>query len=314
MGTDGDGRSGVKSATTTHALHGEPGRVRRPASVGGAVALIVLWYLIELGAIMVVGVASDMGFHPPRITEVLLGQIIGWLIVLAMAARGSGAAWRDMFPLHPFSARLVPPLIVLCAGLSILLFQLASLIPMPESVRRMSDLYFGSPWYLLVMAGIILGPVFEEVFHRGWLLSGLRARYSTRKAILISSLIFAVSHGTPWQIVLAFPVGVLFAWLVVRTGSLVPSVLGHATVNATTGVKTAVLREIGYSDAQLAEMTFFPPALLAAAGLLAIVGWFLLADAVKRSSPPIDETWSGHRAAREEPGAGSAEGPGPPVS
>jgi len=47
-----------------------------------------------------------------------------------------------------------------------------------------------SPWWLLV-AGVVVAPVVEEVFFRGFVFAGLCRRYNWQKAALISSALFA---------------------------------------------------------------------------------------------------------------------------
>lgn len=266
-------------STTTNRDHpaAETAPAHGPATVRRAAKLFALYVLVQVWVLIVVEVLSDFGLRVPWIISFLTHQIIGWSIVLYLAVRGSGTTWRENFPLQPVSTRLMLPVIVLCAGLSILLIQLASLIPQPDFVRRMSEMYLGSPWYLLVASGVIVAPVCEEAFHRGWLLAGLRMRYSTRKAIIVSSIAFALFHLNPWQAVIAFPTGVLFAWLVVRTGSLWPSILGHAVTNATATVVNEVLQAMGHDDDRIEQITYLPPALLLAGGLLAIVGCLSLA-------------------------------------
>ena len=62
---------------------------------------------------------------------------------------------------------------------------------------------------------------------RGVILRGFLARYKPVTAILVSSLLFGLLHMNPYQFVAAMILGVIFAWLVLRTGSLWPSVFGH---------------------------------------------------------------------------------------
>ena len=257
-------------------------RAYRPATLRRAAALFGLYILFELVALFVLNAASD---DPPRIAGVLIHQVVGWPIVLYLAVRGSGRPWQESLPLRAFSSRWILPTVTLCAGLSILLVQVASLLPTPDFVHRLMGQYDNNPWYLLVAVSVVLAPTFEEAFHRGWLLTGLRKRYSTRRAILLSAIAFALFHLNPWQAIGAFPLGLLLAWLVVQTGSLGPSILGHASANAVGEVLDRVLRAMGHTDAGIEEMKLLPPVILVAGALLAITGWFLLKFALNRSAP-----------------------------
>ena len=88
-----------------------------------------------------------------------------------------------------------------------------------------------SPWWLL-LAGIVVAPVVEELFFRGFVHAGLAQRYSWRKAAFISSALFALLHRQPLAIVPIFILGYLFAYLYQRCKSIWPAILMHLTTNA----------------------------------------------------------------------------------
>jgi membrane protease YdiL (CAAX protease family) len=87
-----------------------------------------------------------------------------------------------------------------------------------------------SPWWLL-LAGIVVAPIVEELFFRGFVYAGLAQRYSWRKAALISSALFALIHLQPLAIVPIFLLGYLFAYLYERSKSIWPAVLMHVITN-----------------------------------------------------------------------------------
>lgn len=91
------------------------------------------------------------------------------------------------------------------------------------------------PRDLVVILLAVTGPVplAEETFFRGFAYRLLRARFGALAALAATSLSFALVHGlevSAWLPVL--PVGVVFAVLAERSGSLWPAVIGHAAVNA----------------------------------------------------------------------------------
>lgn len=87
-----------------------------------------------------------------------------------------------------------------------------------------------SPW-LLMVGGVVVAPVAEEVFFRGFVFSGLRQRYGWQKAAMISSVAFAVLHLRPAAVIPIFILGYIFAYLYHRSESVWPAVLMHITVN-----------------------------------------------------------------------------------
>jgi membrane protease YdiL (CAAX protease family) len=85
-------------------------------------------------------------------------------------------------------------------------------------------------WFLFV--GIILAPIVEEIFFRGFLFQGFRQRMGWGRAALLSSAIFAASHLDPASLIPTFVLGFIFAYIFHRSNSVWPGILLHFTVNA----------------------------------------------------------------------------------
>ncbi|MGA8219868.1 MAG: CPBP family intramembrane glutamic endopeptidase [Solirubrobacterales bacterium] len=85
-----------------------------------------------------------------------------------------------------------------------------------------------------VLSIIVLAPIAEEVFFRGFFFAGLRTRWSLWPSALLSGAIFGLVHA-PTGPTAAIPLaglGVGLAWLYNKTGSLYPSMLAHLLNNA----------------------------------------------------------------------------------
>ncbi len=89
---------------------------------------------------------------------------------------------------------------------------------------------------LLVLAGLVIlvGPFFEELIFRSWLLGGLTRRWSPWAALLVSSAVFAVFHADLLSTLALTALGLVFGWLYLRSGSLAVPILVHSMWNATT--------------------------------------------------------------------------------
>lgn len=97
---------------------------------------------------------------------------------------------------------------------------------------ELSDLFelLDSPfWFFLV--GAVLAPLVEEIFFRGFLFQGLRAKYGWVSGMLISSAVFAIAHLDPVSLIPTFILGNLLAYLYHRSNSVWPGVLLHTAVN-----------------------------------------------------------------------------------
>lgn len=84
-----------------------------------------------------------------------------------------------------------------------------------------------------VFSNVVLAPFGEELLYRGALFGALRTRLSLHRAALLSALIFAAVHGygVLGSLFVALS-GYVWARLAARTGSLWPTMLSHALVNA----------------------------------------------------------------------------------
>jgi membrane protease YdiL (CAAX protease family) len=78
--------------------------------------------------------------------------------------------------------------------------------------------------YIIFLA--VLPAIGEELLFRGILLNALK-KWGTVPAVLISSALFAIFHGNPSQIVHQFFLGLILAYIAIRTKCLWLAMLGH---------------------------------------------------------------------------------------
>jgi membrane protease YdiL (CAAX protease family) len=98
-----------------------------------------------------------------------------------------------------------------------------------EIAKLLSQL--ASP-YSFIFTGVILAPIVEETFFRGFLFAGFRQRYGYQKAALLSSAIFAAAHLQLSVLVPTFVLGYIFSYLYQKSDSIFPGMLMHFLVNA----------------------------------------------------------------------------------
>ena len=83
---------------------------------------------------------------------------------------------------------------------------------------------------------IVVAPISEEIFFRGFIFAGLRRAVPFVVAALISAAIWGIFHYTgadSWGVVVQLAVfGIVLAWLYERTGSIWPTIAVHAFNNA----------------------------------------------------------------------------------
>jgi membrane protease YdiL (CAAX protease family) len=86
-----------------------------------------------------------------------------------------------------------------------------------------------SKYLTFFLVSVLVAPIVEELFFRGYLLNLWRARWGTWVAILLSSLVFGLFHFE--RTIFAAAAGVVFALVYLRYDSLWPGVILHGAVN-----------------------------------------------------------------------------------
>lgn len=113
------------------------------------------------------------------------------------------------------------------------------------------DQLFESPAVLPLtgVATVIMAPLAEEIFFRGFIFAGLIRPLGLYGAMITSGLLFGVFHITSADtvgVLLPFgAVGVLFAWIYHKTGSLWPCIATHVLFNLISFVILASLAGSG---------------------------------------------------------------------
>lgn len=154
---------------------------------------------------------------------------------------------------HDVSLRIRAPLLTVAVGAVVFLIWIAPdlLIPSYRTALPFSNAIVGhlrsslpasallSPWVLFwrTARAVLIVPVVEELFWRGWLMRWIIDRDFSRVplgayatgAFWITALLFASEHGPYWDVGLV--AGIIYNGWVVRTRSLADCMLAHAITN-----------------------------------------------------------------------------------
>lgn len=167
--------------------------------------------------------------------EIALVAAIGW------AVSRTGLPWSEALGLRSLpSGTLVPLVLVLFGAVTVfseLYVLIQHLAPVPESIERLLRelMEIRGPVDLLATVGvaIIAAPILEEALFRGVLLRQMVGGRGYRSGIAWTAVFFALFHlHNPWQVVPTFFLGLLLAWVVMTTGTLLASIVLHAAFNA----------------------------------------------------------------------------------
>ena len=85
--------------------------------------------------------------------------------------------------------------------------------------------------YATLIVSVVIAPLCEEVFFRGFVFPGFLRGMSLGWAIVLSALIFAIAHADPGSFAVLFCIGLALAFLRWYTRSLWPCILLHLLNN-----------------------------------------------------------------------------------
>lgn len=147
----------------------------------------------------------------------------------------------------------------------------------------------GTSWELLlsVLAIAVVAPFYEELVFRGVALKAYRDARSTLFAVLFTSALFGLVHGSPVLAFVIFPSSILFALAVLKTGQLWNVIAVHALGNLT----AVLLDYFGLGAASATPLAF---------GVLGLV--------VAAAAFWLGVRWLGFPTAEPHPGEGRERG------
>ncbi len=88
----------------------------------------------------------------------------------------------------------------------------------------------------------VIAPFLEETLFRGVILKSLRS-YGNVFAIIASSVLFGIFHFNLLQLIPATLTGLVFAFIAVKSESIIPSILAHAFNNTVTVILALVVKD-----------------------------------------------------------------------
>ena len=183
------------------------------------VVVYILQYIVILGSSYiylsidpkgdVTGFLTTMGY----ILLILFDIIVAIYLYLRNKRKEKKVKVTDYFPV-----------VYLGIGMAVALNMLIFLFNLNN---EMADLNI----YLAILSSGIIGPILEEMLFRYVFLNRLRNFFTTRNAILLSSLVFALLHGNIVTMIYAFIMGFIFAYVYVKYDNIKVSIMCHIGAN-----------------------------------------------------------------------------------
>lgn len=191
----------------------------------------------------VLGTATELLYANSELVT-LITQIVTVIVVLVIffiirrrkkEEKPSSITYFSLKKVSPMMI-LMSALIAFCAYFTVSVFigLIGELIPdLVDGYNGTMEEALGNTNLVIQFLTLVVGaPVCEELIYRNMAITNMNKRLSPMIAILISSSIFGLVHGSLLQIIYAAALGFVFGVLFVRTESIFPSLTAHAVFNA----------------------------------------------------------------------------------
>lgn len=219
--------------------------------------------------------------------------IAGVLVLLMILLPSAVGLYSRVRLLPAFGIRPPPALAMLaglCFGLSTWILATAwvhyqgTWMPLPPELAQEGERILRwldplSPFSVVLLLALIPA-LAEELFFRGYALSGIRRGLGSWGGVLVIAAAFAMSHQSVHRLLVTGALGILFGLLVIRSGSIWPAVLAHFLHNGISILSTRtdglqpILQRLGYPAGVEGQI---PSAWTFSAGALVLVGLMLCA-------------------------------------
>jgi len=202
--------------------------------------------LLLLGAVILLGglfYQATFYLFPswPDIARMAVPTQLALAVVTVWAVFRSDRPWREALGFRGLDARQVPPLLLILIGavtvFSEIYVVIQRFVPVPAEfeamLRDLLELTNPADSLATLIIAIVVAPVLEEALFRGVILNGLARRYGPQSASFWTAVFFAAFHMyNPWQVLPTFFLGLVLAWLVLTTRSLLAAIIVHTMFNA----------------------------------------------------------------------------------
>jgi len=229
----------------------EPTATPMQAYSCAAFILIALFF----GKLAVTSMPQDFAGITKLIAVPQIGLILAPTLLMAViCTRSLRLGLRLTMPDSPVALPMAIALGICLHPLYVLLASWVSAVyPISETsivaMKPFTDQIASAPWLSIVLLLAVLPAFCEELAFRGFIFGGLARNDSPMRAIIVTSIVFGISHGVLQQSITATCMGLLIGWIAYRTGSVLPGILIHIISN-TLSISLGRISELGYDGVE----------------------------------------------------------------
>lgn len=203
----------------------------------GTLALIAISVaLVPISLVVHVLGRDDLGpavILAAAAAEALIVLVV-WRLAIRRYVQGGWAALGVRSPQSVLAYLLIPVILICSLGFTALYelvvtsIGLESLVPEGLPSETFGD---GLLRVMTVSATVLVIPFVEELFFRGFLFTGLAARFGVLTGLVASAAVFAFAHLDVRTMIPIFVAGLLFGWAYQMTKTLWVPIAAHACQN-----------------------------------------------------------------------------------
>lgn len=223
---------------------------------------------------------------------ILIASGLMTILVFWIVAKIRKKKFAQTASLNKLKPATIAPILIGGMAFNFAISYLLSLIPFPQSwidsYEASSSQVLGSAGIAMWIAVVIMAPLVEELTFRGFVYSRLKSGMAKWIAVIITSLVFGIVHGTIIWAIYTFVFSLCLICILERTGSLWGCILFHMAFNLV-GALMSTWPQIGEKLDGLA--------VLAGSVVVTIVAgvWFILVSKKKEEVEGITDTEAGEK-------------------
>jgi membrane protease YdiL (CAAX protease family) len=240
------------------------------------------YYLVSIIAIIIISAGKLSGTDASSYISFLVSPV-AITITLALMFKLGKVSFKEAIPLkcHPkyfvIASLLIFGLLFSLSYLNTLFLDFLKLFGYEQKLTE-SSLPDLDGWKIVpaIFVIAVLPALFEEALFRGVILGGAQNSAGSVRSIFIIGFLFALFHGSAEQTIYQFICGCLFAFLAIRSGSVLPTVFMHFVNNALIIILTACncFDEVG--NLAVSSQVNIVITVLSAVSLVVAVVWLIL--------------------------------------
>lgn len=196
---------------------------------GLEVSEIFLYYFVIMIVLVTAGGILQLKMG---ITGVFLTQILIIVMPVILVIRFLNIDYKNIFPVKKVSSiEIFNSISFWLIGLVIIAvlssIQLKLFPSQMKDLEGLAEFLKDTKLWQQILVFSVTPAICEEILFRGLLFGSLKEKMDVKYAIIVSGLLFGIFHLYPGKILSTALLGMIFAYVVARTGSIIPSMILH---------------------------------------------------------------------------------------